>query len=87
MLTVSRDAIYPFSYLHTIHATTAQPTLSPQRWYYRQRKTSSLHPSHETLDEGREGEYAGADGDAYFGIVRAEADGEAEGWREEEEGG
>ena len=49
----------------------------PQRWYFKNRKTSSLHPGHETLDEGREGEHAGADGDAYFGVVGAEANGEA----------
>lgn len=62
-------------------------TFGPLLELPQQPELSSLHPGHEPLHEGREGEYAGADGDAYLGVVSAEADEEAEVWREEEEGG
>ena len=96
MLSISRDAIYPFSHKftpymlqrHNLHlvrgdGTSRTPglhscTQATSPWTLQEpHKTSSLHPGHEPLDEGREGEDAGADGDAYFGVVGAEADGEA----------
>lgn len=78
----------PATYTYTY--TYIQPALSKNRLPFkipRSSSRSSLHPGHEPLDERRERKHAGADGDADFCVVGAEAGGEAEGGGEEEEGG
>ena len=55
-----------------MHATTVAKTFTSKT-----QTSSPLHPCNKPLHERREGEYAGADGDAYLGVVGAEADDEA----------